>query len=162
MATLYKLNDGYKKVLDQLFFEDVVNEDELIGALAKLEIEIEEKAENTAIVIKELEAQVKKYKEEEKRLSNRRKTIENNIKSLKSNLEYTMKLQDKKKFKTDHFSFNIQKNAPSVKITDEEKALKNYKRVTETVDKAKLKDDLKNGVLLDYAELVQTESLRIR
>ena len=49
-----------------------------------------------------------------------------------------------------------------VKITDEEKAREHYKRVTESIDKAKLKDDLKSGVALDYAELVQTESLRIR
>lgn len=162
MTTLYKLNEQYQELLEKITYEDVENEEEIINELAKIEIEVEEKAENTAIVIKEIEAQITKFKEEEKRLSDRRKTLENNVKFLKSNLEYSMKLQDKKKFKTEHFSFNIQKNAPSVMITNEEKALKNYKRVTETIDKAKLKDDLKNGVVLDYAELVQTESLRIR
>ena len=161
MTTLYKLNEQYQEIFYKLLLEEENNED-LIEELALIEIEIEEKAENTAIVLKDLEAQITKFKEEEKRLSDRRKTLENNVKFLKLNLEDSMKLQDKKKFKTEHFSFNIQKNAPSVMITDEEKALKNYKRVTETIDKAKLKDDLKNGVVLDFAELVQTESLRIR
>lgn len=161
MTTLYKLNEKYQEIFNKLLLEEENNED-LIEELAKIEIEIEEKAENTAIVLKDLEAQITKFKEEEKRLSDRRKTLENNVKFLKLNLEDSMKLQDKKKFKTEHFSFNIQKNAPSVMITDEEKALKNYKKVAETIDKAKLKDDLKNGVVLDYAELVQTESLRIR
>lgn len=161
MTTLYKLNEQYQDIFYKLLLDEENNE-ELIEELAKIEIEIEEKAENTAIVLKDLEAQITKFKEEEKRLSTRRKTLENNVKFLKSNLEYSMKLQDKKKFKTEHFSFNIQKNKPSVKITNEEKALEDYKKITETIDKAKLQDDLKNGVELDYAELVQTESSRIR
>ena len=162
MKPLYKLNEQYQELLDKLTYEEVENEEELLNELTKIVIEVEEKAENTAIIIKKLDAEAEMIRKEEKRLSDRRKALENNAKSLKSNLEYSMKLQDKKKFKTEHFSFNIQKNAPSVKITDEEKALERYKRVTESIDKAKLKDDLKNGVELDYAELVQTESLRIR
>lgn len=162
MTTLYKLNAQYQELLDKITYEDVENEEDFINELVNIEIEVEEKAENTAIIIKKLEAEREMIRNEEKRLADRRKSIENNINYLKSGLEYSMKLQDKKKFKTEHFSFNIQKNAPSVMITDEEKALENYKRVTETIDKAKLKDDLKNGVILDYAELVQTESLRIR
>ena len=147
MTTLYKLNEQYQ---------------ELLNELTQILISIEEKAENTAIIIKKMEAEEEMIKKEEKRLYARRKAIENRRKYLLSNLEDSMILQDKKKFKTEHFSFNIQKNAPSVKITDEEKALEHYKRVTESIDRAKLKDDLKNGVELDYAELVQTESLRIR
>lgn len=162
MTTLYKLNSRYQELLNKITYEDVENEEDFINELVNIEIEVEEKAENTAIIIKKLEAEREMIRNEEKRLADRRKSLENNINYLKSGLEYSMKLQDKKKFKTEHFSFNIQKNAPSVMITDEEKALKNYKRVTETIDKAKLKDDLKNGVVLDYAELVQTESLRIR
>ena len=162
MKTLYKLNEQYQELLDKLTYEEVENEEELLNELTQILISIEEKAENTAIIIKKLDAEADMIRKEEKRLADRRRAIENNAKFLKSNLEYSMILQDKKKFKTEHFSFNIQKNAPSVKIKDEEKALEHYKRVTESIDKAKLKDDLKNGVALDYAELVQTESLRIR
>ena len=162
MTTLYKLNEQYQELLDKLTYEEVENEEELLNELTKIVISIEEKAENTAIIIKKLDAEAEMIRKEEKRLADRRRAIENNAKYLKSNLEDTMKLQDKKKFKTEHFSFNIQKNAPSVRIKDEEKAREHYKRVTESIDKAKLKDDLKNGVVLDYAELVQTESLRIR
>ena len=162
MTTLYKLNSRYQELLNKITYEDVENEEDFINELVNIEIEVEEKAENTAIIIKKLEAEREMIRNEEKRLADRRKSIENNINYLKSGLEYSMKLQGKPKFKTEHFSFNIQKNPVSVKITDEEKALKNYKRVTETIDIAKLKDDLKYGVVLDYAELVQTESLRIR
>ena len=162
MKTLYKLNEKYQEMLDKITYEDVENEEELLNELTKIVISIEEKAENYAIIIKKKEAEREMVRNEKKRLADREKSIDNTINYLKSNLEDSMKLQDKKKFKTKHFSFNIQKNAPSVKITDEEKAREHYKRVTESIDKAKLKDDLKNGVVLDYAELVQTESLRIR
>ena len=162
MKPLYKLNEQYQELLDKLTYEEVENEEELLNELTKIVISIEEKAENTAIIIKKKEAEREMIRNEKKRLADREKSIDNTINYLKSNLEDSMKLQDKKKFKTKHFSFNIQKNAPSVKIKDEEKALERYKRVTESIDKAKLKDDLKNGVVLDYAELVQTESLRIR
>ena len=162
MKTLYKLNEKYQEILDKITYEDVENEEELLNELVNIEIEVEEKAENYAIIIKKKEAEREMVRNEKKRLADREKSIENTINYLKSNLEYSMKLQDKKKFKTKHFSFNIQKNAPSVRIKDEEKAREHYKRVIESIDKAKLKDDLKNGVALDYAELVQTESLRIR
>ena len=162
MKTLYKLNEQYQELLDKLTYEEVENEEELLNELTKIVISIEEKAENTAIIIKKKEAEREMVRNEKKRLADREKSIDNTINYLKSNLEDSMKLQDKKKFKTKHFSFNIQKNAPSVKIKDEEKAREHYKRVIESIDKAKLRDDLKNGVELDYAELVQTESLRIR
>ena len=162
MKPLYKLNEQYQELLDKLTYEEVENEEELLNELTKIVISIEEKGENYAIIIKKKEAEREMVRNEKKRLADREKSIDNTINYLKSNLEDSMKLQDKKKFKTKHFSFNIQKNAPSVKIKDEEKALERYKRVTESIDKAKLKDDLKNGVALDYAELVQTESLRIR
>ena len=162
MTTLYKLNEQYQELLDKLTYEEVENEEELLNELTQILISIEEKAENTAIIAKKMESEEEMIKKEEKRLYARRKAIENRRKYLLSNLEDSMILQDKKKFKTEHFSFNIQKNAPSVKIIDEEKAREHYKRVTEAIDKAKLKDDLKNGVELDYADLVQTESLRIR
>lgn len=162
MTTLYKLNYQYQELLDKLTYGNVENEEELLNELTQIVISIEEKAENTIILVEKWRAEREMIKKEIKRLYAREKTLENREKYALSDLEYSMKLQDKKKLKTEHFRLNLQKNAPSVKIIDEEKALKNYKRVTETIDKAKLKDDLKNGVVLDFAELVQNESLRIR
>ena len=162
MTTLYKLNEQYQELLDKLTYEDVENEEELLNELTKIVISIEEKAENIAIIVKKEDAEIEMIRKEEKRLADRRKAKENRKKYLLNNLEDSMKLQNKTKFKTEHFSFNIQKNAPSVYILSEEKALEDYKKITATIDKARLKDDLKNGVELDYARLIQTESLRIR
>lgn len=92
----------------------------------------------------------------------RRKSIENRINNLKEYLQATMIATDKKKFKTDLFSFNIQKNKASLKILDEEKVPEEYVEYNRTVLKDKLKKAIAGGLEVDYAELIQTESLRVR
>ena len=57
MTTLYKLNEQYQELLDKLTYEEVENEEELLNELTQILISIEEKAENTAIIIKKLDAE---------------------------------------------------------------------------------------------------------
>ena len=161
-TTLYELNDIYLNLLDLI--EAGADDEDVQKALENIQDEIENKADGYAIVIKSLEAQNQMFKEEEKRLYSKRKTNEKNIVRMKRNLEETMYLQDKKKFKTDKFSFNIQKNRATVKIVDEDKIPEEFKEevITMNVDKKALLEALKDGELIDGAEYVQTESLRIR
>lgn len=157
--TLYELQDAYKNLLSLI--ED--GDDEIIqNAMKNVEDEIEIKANNYAIIIKRLEADIEMLKQESDRINQKKKSFENNVKRLKQNLEETMILLETKKLKTDKFSFNIQKNAPSLKILDEKKALENYSKTKIELDKQKLKEDIKNGLEVDYAVLESTESLRIR
>src|SRR5699024_976008 len=87
---------------------------------------IEDKADGYAKVIRNIEAQAQAIKEEEKRLSNRRKSLENSIKRMKKSLEEVMIQHDKRRIKTDLFTFNIQDNPASVKVIDEDKIPKDY------------------------------------
>lgn len=157
--TLYELQEAYKNVLNLIEEND---DESLQIALSNLDDEIEVKADNYAVIIKKLESDINMLKTEEERMSERRKTFENKVKYLKKNLEEAMILIDKKKFKTDKFSFGIQKNAPSLKILDEEKALEAYSKTKIELDKQRLKEDIKNGLEVDYALLESTEKLRIR
>ena len=69
----------------------------------------------------------------------------------------------KTKFKTQLFSFGIQKNPPSVQIKNEAEIPSRFYMFPEPVlDKTALKNYLKQNGAQEYAELVQTESLRIR
>jgi len=77
-------------------------------------------------------------------------------------LQSSMLVLDKRKFKTDLFSFNIQKNAPSLKILDESKIPEDYYKIEKKLNKNDLKEAVKKGLFEDAAKLVQTESLRIR
>lgn len=156
---LYELSNEYLEVLDLLSEEENV---ELNDLLLKIDEEIELKAENIGKVLKSLEGNVAALKDEEKRLSNRRRGIENNIKNLKSYLENEMIAVGKKKFKTDLFSFGIQKNPPSLDISSEDNIPEEYYELTRSLIRRDLLKDMKEGLVVDGVSLKQSESLRIR
>ena len=155
--SLYELKDMYLNLMD-LDLED----EDLRAALENIDDEIEVQAENYAGLIKNLEAEAEAYKKEIERMTKIKKALENRASFLKKNLEEAMIELDKKKFKTKLFSFNIQKNAPSLKILDESKIPEDYYKIEKKLNKNDLKEAVKNGLFEDAAELVQTESLRIR
>ena len=162
MANIYELAADFLKV-QELIEEGELDHEMLLNTLECLDYEIEEKAEGYAKIIKNLTAEVNGLKAEEERLSNKRKAIENNIDSLKRNLEEAMILTGKRKFKTDLFSFNIQKNPPSVKILDETKIPEEFRiPQPDKIDNKGILHQLKNGATFDFAEITQGESLRIR
>jgi len=69
----------------------------------------------------------------------------------------------KTKFKTPLFSFNVQKNAPSLEITDESFVpIIFYKEVAPTLDRKALLNAIKGGQIFKGVGMKQTESLRIR
>ena len=156
-ATLYELKDMYLNLMDL----DLEGE-ELGKALENIDDEIEVKAENYAGLIKNLEAEAEAYKKEIDRMTDRERALKNRAKFLKKNLEETMIDLDKKKFKTNLFSFNIQRNAPGIKILDEDKIPEDFVEYERKIKKNELKKAIKEGLETDAAVLVESESLRIR
>ena len=159
---LYELAENYLN-LQELLENEEIDQEMITKALDEVGGELEDKAENIAKLIKTLEVDINGYKAEEKRLADKRKSLENRVKSLKEYLDSAMKLTGKKKFKGQLFSFNIQKNTPSVNILDDELIPEKYFIEQDPVlDKKSLLADLKNGEEIPGAEIKQTESLRIR
>lgn len=155
---LYELSAAYQEI--QTMIED--GQDGLEDTLESLNDAIEDKAVGYAKVIRNLEAQSNAIKEEEKRLAERRKSLENNIKRMKASLEETMVHNDKKRIKTDLFTFNIQKNPPSIKVIDENLIPKRfYVEQQPKLDRRSLINELKENEM-PGVELTQGESLRIR
>ena len=163
--TLYDLTAEYMALL-QMAEDPDTDPAVLVDTMEALEGEIEDKADGYAIVMKELEASEQKIKNEVDRLNNRRLTIANNMRAMKLRLQTSMIETGKTKFKTELFSFGIQKNPPAVVI--DEQYLENIPekylvKQDPVIDKKKIKEDLKAGVDLEgIAHLEQTESLRIR
>ena len=127
-----------------------------------LDFEFEEKAEAYAKVVKTLEMDIAGLDEEIQRMTKRKATIKNNIDRLKRSLEGAMIATGKRKFKTPLFGFGIQKNPPSLNILDESKIPEEFwiEQQPKLDKKAALAYVKENEV--DWAELSQTESLRIR
>lgn len=125
--------------------------------------EIEDKADGYAKVIKELEGRAYLIDKEIKRLQDKKKTIGNNIKHIKGSLERSMIATGKRKFKTLLFSFGIQKNPASVNVINPEAVPEEFwKQQDPVLDKRGLLSFIKENGNTDYAEITQSESLRIR
>lgn len=161
MSTLYELTGAYQQLLDMIESGEY-NEVEIMDYLQTIDGEIEDKADNYAKVIKELEGSVGIIKAEIDRLSGKKSNLENNIKKLKQSLEMAMRITGKTKFKTDLFGFGIQKNPAALVIDSAYIPAEYMVQKDPEPDKAKIKEELKLGVILDFAHLEQSESLRIR
>lgn len=155
---LYELSQNYLAVQDMDLEPETLKD-----TLDSIEEAIEDKAENIAKWIRNLEADKKAFEEEEKRFKEKKQAADNRIKSLKLYLEDNMRLTGKTKFKAGFFSFAIQNNPPSVEVFDE--ALLPERFLIEQppkIDRAGIKELLKAGEEVPGAELKQTKGLRIR
>ena len=90
--------------------------------------------------------------------------IGTNIARIKGSLEAAMIATGKKKFKTDLFSFGIQKNPPRLVLDKgiEDIPMDYYIFQDPVADKEKIKAELKAGEKFDFAHLEQDEKLRIK
>lgn len=163
MFKMYDLTEMYLNIWD-LVNDEETDLDSLELALQEVEENITVKAENMAKLIKNIEGNVKVLKDEEKRLQGKRRALENKIVGIKDYLEYQLRNMDLKKVQGDIFTVAIQKNPPTVKFTDEELIPEKYKEqiITVKIPKKAILDDIKEGIEVPGAEMIQGESLRIR
>ena len=163
--TLYDLQEQYQTLLT--LGEDPDTDPEVFAdTMEAIEGEIEIKADGYARIIRQMEADAAALKAEADRITNRRRVIENNIRTMKNRLEDAMIATGKVKFKTELFSFGIQKNPARVVLDEQyiENLPEEYLIAQDPkVDTAKIKEDLKAGKdLHGIAHLEQDSSLRIR
>lgn len=163
MSTLYEITGDYMRLLEMFEEDEEIDEQTFKDTLESIEGEFEDKADNYAKIIRELNAESEKFKAEIKRMTARMNAISNNSERLKKHLFERMKTTKKLNFKTDLFSFGIQKNGgiqpmdilPDVEIPDE--------YCKKEPDNAKIREALNNGAELPFAVLKERgEHLSIR
>ena len=160
--TLYEMTDNYKAVLEMAHNPDI-DEQAIKDTLEAIQGDIKEKADGYAKVIKELDGETDKLTAEIKRLTDRKNTIQNNIAYMKQSLKEAMIATGNLKFRTDLFSFNIQKNPPALVVDDEKAIPQEYLIPQEPkVDKKAIINFLKDGNYVPYAHIEQSEGVRIR
>lgn len=116
MSSIYELTDQYEEILN-MFYDGETDEDLIFDTLESIEDEIEDKADNYAKLIKQLNADAEMLKAEEVRLNTRRKSLENRAARLKSNLQANLEFIGKTKFKTLLFSFCVATNGGKQPLT---------------------------------------------
>lgn len=162
--TIYEITNDYLQLM-QMMEDPELDPQTLADTMEGIEGELEDKADNYARVMKNMEADLNGIKAEIERLSTRKKTIENNIKRMKEALQFSMETTGKTKFKTDLFSFGIRKNAPAV-VMDEpyiENVPERFLKYSDpTINKTAIKEAIQNGEDLEgLAHLESKNSLRI-
>ena len=160
--TLYELTSEYMELLAMLEDPDT-DEAVILDTLEGVGGELEEKADNYARVMRQMDADAAAIKAEEERLPNRRKSLENRSAWLKSRLQNVMELTGKTKLKTELFSFSVQKNPPRCVIDNKEEVPDEFLISQEPkIDIAGILKSMKDGVTYEWAHMERSSSLRIR
>ena len=163
---LYELTQNYRNLeslLDNLGEQEGLTVEMIHGALGQVEDDINTKIENTCKVIKEIEADSIGIEEEIKRLSALKKQKENTVKKLKEYVEFEMNGIGLTKVEGKLFKISFRKSKV-VKVLDETKIPKEFIKIktTETISKTDLGKALKNGEIIEGAELVENKTLQIK
>jgi len=156
---LFQLTQSYQEVLS---LAEQIDEGTLKDTLDSINEAIDVKVENTAYVIKTLEANIAVIAIEEKRLAAMKSAQMNNVKSLKLYIQDSMELVGLDKVQGKTIKVAIQNNPQSVRVSNEEALTTYLVEQTPKLDKKSLLADLKSGMEIDGAELQQTRSIRIK
>lgn len=157
MATLYELTGQF---LDIYNLE--LDEETKLDTLDSIDwqTDYEEKVENYIKVIKNIESDVEARKAEIKRLTELNKADEKKKDHLKETLSTSMQLTCHERVDTPLFKVSFRKSQ-AVEV-DETVLPEAYKVATWKPDKKRLKEDLKNGLEIIGASLVERKNLSIR
>lgn len=157
---LYELTTAYNNVLEMA---EELDQETLLDTLESIQENIEDKAENTAKIIRSLQADAKAIKAEEARLTDRRKAIESKVSSIETYLQEQLEMVGIDKIKRPTLTVSLQKNPASVSIVDESLIPDDF--LIPQPPKVSKKDilvALKEGKVVEGVELVQSKGLRIR
>jgi replicative superfamily II helicase len=157
---LYELAKNYVQLMEMA---EEFDSDALVDTLESLQDAIEDKAENIAKFIKNLEADAKIIKEEEQRLAERRRAIETKVDKLKTYLQEQLEIAGLQKVKCPTITVSIQNNPPSVEVVDETAIPSDFLIPQPAkIDKKSILERLKNGEEVPGVVLKQTKGVRIR
>lgn len=161
MQPLYKINQELISLVERADPETGVIDEQAFEALT---LEKEEKQLNIARFIKHLDNDLYVIEKEAKRIADLKRITEARQEWLKSYLQKSMELDGKKEIDFTLFKARIKQNPPSVNIFNEDCILSKYWVVKEvrSFDKKLIKEDLKNGIIVEGAELVTKERLEVK
>lgn len=159
---LFEINEALMKCV-KLPSGDFVDTDtgEVIDkeAIDSLEMERDTKIRNIACWVRNMDAEEKALAEQERIYRDRKNAVHNKKEDLK---DYLARFLDGKKWKNAEVSVSWRKSE-SVEVTDMKKLSSYYLRFKEPeVNKTLLKSDLKAGVKLDGAALLEKNNIQIK
>lgn len=152
---IYEINKEIMGCID-LETGEIIN----FERLKELKLEKNEKIENIALWIKNLNAESEAIKEEIKALSERKERKEKKLEQLK---EFLSNILENQKFETARVAISYRKSA-SLNILDEAKIDKQFIKevITTSIDKMAIKEAIKAGQVVEGAEIVEKQNIQIK
>lgn len=163
--TLYAIADNFLADIRKMEEADL-DDQTFADTLEAISGDLEEKAKAVAMFARNLEASAEAIKQAEKQMSDRRKALENKADKVRQYLLENMLKTGISKIDCPYFSLSVRKNPPAVEIIQQDMIPMEYFDIppmpAPQLNKNRLKDDLKNGVIVDGAKLTQGHSLQIK
>jgi hypothetical protein len=163
--TLYTIADQYLQNLQKLQDMDL-DEQTFVDTLESLSGDLEVKATNVAMFVRNLEASAESIKAAEKQMADRRKAIEAKAERIRNYLKDNMARTGITKIDCPYFALSLRNSPPAVEIINANEIPAQYFDIPEppapVLNKNRLKDDLKNGVIVEGARLTQGSYLQIK
>ena len=141
--------------LRQLMSMDDVPPEQLQDTIDMVNDEFEAKAENIAMLIREMVLDAEGYKAEIDRLSDRKKSLDNKVESLKDYLRVNMQAADMTKIKGKLFTISLGAPIETVYVSDEKLLPDELVYIKREPNKTDIKARLKSGADLEGCALVQ-------
>ena len=162
MASIYELNKDYAELSAMLEAAETPEEIEAIqNTLEMLDLSIEEKIENTAKYMVNVESDIQGLKTEIDRLTKIKKAKENAVERLKNNVEYIMKQKGIEKLEVGTFKAGYRKSE-SVEIINLDVIPADFTKVEIKADKTAIKKALKAGEVVEGAEIKVNQNFYIK
>lgn len=161
--TLYQLADDYLAAAEQL--ADLEMPPEVVqDTLESMIGDIQVKATNVAMVIRNFEAQAEAIREAEKQMASRRKSIEYRAEQIKEYLLYNMQRTGINEISCPYFAIKRKLNPGKVVIHGAvpEEFLRHPEPPPPEVDKKAIAEYIKAGNSPDWAELKRDERIEIK
>lgn len=164
---LYEIANEYLELMRVIETEDIP-EEYVTDTLEAIKGEIEIKADNIACILKNIQADIKAFKEEEDRLAERRKAKENAYDRLKQYLSDTLQKMEIDKVETPRNNISFRKSE-SVEV-DEESFLKWAREHRDDLlsysapkpNKTEIKKALKDGADIVGTKLIVNKNIQLK
>lgn len=156
MEQLYNISERFL----ELFNREDLTQEEFEEQGNELALILQNKAENIVGYNFTLESNLIALDNEIERLSKIKKAILNRQEKLNSAVKANMEKLGIEKIETNIGNLSIKKNPASVNIIDEKLITTEYikEKITTSIDKTKIKEDLKSGKTVLGAELIETNT----
>lgn len=162
---LYQIADQFLIKLNELENSELTDEEYQL-ALDQLQGEVMDKSHAVAMYIKNLQALSDARKNAEKEMYESRKKLDGAIERLKAYQVQAMLRTGIKKMDFAEFSISVRTNPPSVEILNMDAIPDEYFDIppmpAPLLNKSRLKDDMKEGVIIEGARLTQSTRLEIK